>query len=53
MDRDVVASFREAVYYYYNSIKALSYKKGTNKVNQDVFPTLSGEREGLKSTLVL
>jgi hypothetical protein len=53
VDRDIVASFREAVYYYHDSIKATSSENGTDKVNRDVFPTLCREREGLKGALVL
>jgi hypothetical protein len=53
VDRGIVASFRKAVYYHHDSVKAISRKKRTDKVNRDVFPTLCRERERLKSTLVL
>jgi hypothetical protein len=52
VDRDIVASFREAVYYYHNSIETIRGEDGTNKVNRDMFPTLCREGERLKSTLV-
>ena len=47
-----MASFREAVYYYHNSIEAISSEDRTNKVNRDMFPTLRREGERLKSALV-
>ena len=47
MDRDIVTSFRETVYYYHNSIKAFSGEKGTNKVNRDMLPALRRARERL------
>jgi hypothetical protein len=53
VDRDVVASFREAVYYYHNGVKATRSEDGANKVDRDMFPALCREGEGFESALVL